>query len=184
MNMISKKINAILLAAAIASAPAYAAEMQPTEQQDAERTSVVWYKKRSTHLIAAVAATTIGLYALAVRKNKIAGPVALFTALFCGCKNAQEIKNTDEVKDADKVLNQDSKSDSIPSGDQETVLIDQVQKKTENSQSAESDNVKPNDLPTTPAPLHMRVQQRAENALGSIKKWFTAGLIAEESSRN
>ena len=179
MNTISKKINAIIFAAVVASAPVYASEMQTTEQQDTAETSVVWYKKRSTHMVAAAAATAIGLYALAVRKNKIAGPVALFTALLCGSKNAQETKNADQPKDADK-----GNSDSATPEDQKTVSVDADHEKTENQQPVASGDVKSNDLSTTAAPLHMQVQQRAADALGSVKKWFTAGLIAEESSQN
>jgi hypothetical protein len=102
MNTISTKINAILLATMVATAPVCASENQSvviiSEQQDAADTqdSVVWYKKCSTkHVIAGLAATAIGLYALAVRKNKIAGPIALLTALssFCAKKNIAEVKD-------------------------------------------------------------------------------------------
>jgi hypothetical protein len=182
--MISKKINAILLATVIASASAYAAEVQQTEQQDTAQTSVIWYKKRSTHLVAAAAATVIGVYALAVRKNKIAGPVAWATTLFYGCKNAQEVKNVDEVKDTDQKQDQDNKSHSVTSEDPKNPSVDLDQQKTENNQSATTDDVTSNDLPTTAAPLHIKAQQYAENALSSIKEWITVGLINEDSLQN
>jgi len=148
MNTISKKMNMMLLAAMVACAPVCAAENQSVtvvaEQQDATNTqdSVVWYKKRSTHIMAALAATAVGIYVLAVRKNKIAGPVALFT-LFCANKKAPEVKNVDEVKDAQ---NKQQDAGIKPQGNA-TQQIDQNNGNKENKPVSASQEIVKNSNP-------------------------------------
>jgi hypothetical protein len=212
--MVSKRINAILLTTIVACAPVYAAENQPTEiaseQQDTAKTcdsSVVWYKKRSTHIVATVAATAIGLYALAVRKNKIAGPIALFTAIFCANKKAQEVKNPNEEKDVpgQQDQNQDNYQDKqiVPAPEktedsnntekhtpdlvvsenqttvgQEIAPVDPVVTKTEDK-SPIVDVVGKNILPTHEAPLHIQAQQRAFDTLRTLKEWIIEGLVKD-----
>ncbi len=98
MTTISKRINVLFLAMAIAFVPVYAdnadiyseeiaqeyEDFQELNEVEDQKTDV-WYKKHSRYIIAA-AVTTIAVYALAVHKNKITGPIALLTALFCAEK--------------------------------------------------------------------------------------------------
>lgn len=159
MNTISTKINAILLATIVAIAPVCASENQSTiivsEEQDMANTqdSVVWYKKCTTkHVIAGLAVTAIGLYALAIRKNKIAGPIALLTALFCAKKNIAEVKDGNkkdvESKDVDSKkgdISVDNEKPQIKNTEKPQDLdthekrqVNLVQENTENHKPAEA----------------------------------------------
>jgi hypothetical protein len=105
MNTFSTKINAMFFATVIMFAPISASENVSVEAQQqtviATQESVVWCKKRSTQVVAALAAATVGLYVLAVYKDKVASPAALFAALAGMCsskKNLVDIAENKETK--------------------------------------------------------------------------------------
>jgi len=112
MVTVSKRINVLFLAMAIAFMPVYAdntttyseevtqeyedfQELNELEDQKAD----VWYKKHSRYIIAA-AVTTVVLYALAVHKNKITGSGALLAALFFAEKKIDDNKNNKQNTDS------------------------------------------------------------------------------------
>lgn len=182
MNTISTRINVIFLATMVACAPVCASENQSVtivaEQQDPTNTqdSVVWYKKRSTHIMAALAATAVGIYALAVRKNKIAGPMALFTALFCANKKAQEVKNVDEIKDAHKEQQPEGAGVKLP--DNQTKPIVENSSSNENKQviSIPQDIVE-NSKPLDPLSPHDQKPVTQEPAITGVN-------VAENKEEN
>lgn len=116
MNMFSTKISAMFFATIIACAPISASEnasIAALQQEDTKtQETVVWYKKRSTQVVASLAAAAVGLYVLAVYKDKVASPAALFAGLF-GAKVAQgstEV-STDEKKDVEDLQEMPKESD-------------------------------------------------------------------------
>lgn len=103
MNMFSTQMNALLCATVVAFAPVCA-----TEQQNVKNTkkSVVWYKKRSNQVAAGlvVTAAAVGLYAFAVCNDKVASPVALFSAFTALFAKSDVVKSgTDDTQDKDNV---------------------------------------------------------------------------------
>ncbi len=204
MNTISKKVNAVLFAIMVACAPVCASENQTmemvSEQQDTanEQNSVVWYKKRSTHIMAAFAATAVGIYAIAVRKNKIAGPVALLTAgghllkslFFCANKKAQEVKNEGEVKDAGnkqqpedtdaQLQGQDNGSKDVKKEESTDSVVnseDQTGEKKEDGQTALiTENVEEQNTQATNEAYLGKAQEHLFNAVSGLKNWLKQGL--------
>ena len=125
--MVLKQINAFMCALIIVCASICAQETQSVQVgesgESSAQKSVVWYKKRSTRIMAALAATAVGIYALAVRHNKIAGPIALFTALFCCHKNMVENGNGDTAK----IIDNGAKND--------TTTVDSKEQNSRNKQN-------------------------------------------------
>lgn len=121
MNTISRQTKIYICALIIACMPVYSiksdcAIIENIKKED--KKVDVWYKKRSTHLIAAAGAVTVAaLYALAVYKNKMMGPIALLAALYGAEKNIEKTDNTkinpDQTADTDKNLKQPEQTSEV-----------------------------------------------------------------------
>jgi len=83
MNRSYKGYAFLLAIAVVIACPAQGMD-NAAEVIVSEQTPVVWYKKESTQKIASVViVASVLAYIIAMHMNKIASPVALFTALFC-----------------------------------------------------------------------------------------------------
>lgn len=180
MNKISVRVNAILLATVVFFAPAYAVENEQLEvtlvqQQDAVSSSehVVWYKKRSTY-IAAAAATAVVAYAIAVHKNKIVGPIALFTALFCAEKQITEDKDDNNSKnDISKIehekLGKQEINEPADKGQANDPIIEDKQLSAQNEQQVGTQN----DQESTNSPVLETKTVVQGVVIGDKDNWLT-----------
>ena len=102
MNRVNRQMYALLLTVTVAATiPVYATEREIVDIIYPEQKSTVvventpWYRKRSTHIAAAVTCAA-ATYAIAVRMNKIASPFVLLAALY---ESAVVSKNTNTPVD-------------------------------------------------------------------------------------
>lgn len=75
MNIAYKKVSALIFSALVITS-AYGMENENATEVVEQKSPVVWYKKRSVHVAAAIT-TVAAAYAIAVYMNKIAGPATV-----------------------------------------------------------------------------------------------------------
>lgn len=166
MNTISTKTYAILLATVVACSPVLASENYMTEMMVDGKDSSVWYKKNSVKVATGLAVAVVGVYALAVYKNKIASPAVLFAGLFCAHKNANKVENTNNEQHENNDENKNESTDSVMLVDQEIILGENQEKNAQ--------------LSIYELPAYIKAQEYASHAAVGLKDWMKKGLESND----